>query len=63
MNDLRNVLTSVIRKYVTDPTQLYTQRRLIIMEAISHVVDLGNAIASMGGYCVGATDVVDHQRL
>lgn len=25
--------------------------------------DLGNAIASVGGYCVGATEVVSHQRL
>lgn len=25
--------------------------------------DLGNAIASVGGFCVGSDDVVDHQRL
>lgn len=25
--------------------------------------DLGNAVASVGGFCVGTSDVVDHQRL
>lgn len=114
MVDLRRVLARVVAE---NPKRARTQRRLIVVEAISAnfgdvcpldevvalkdmfgfrllvdeslslgvlgrsghgaleefkvsrdqveiaTADLGNAVASVGGVCVGADDVVDHQRL
>lgn len=115
--DLRRVLEQSVAGDATDDSQRLTQRRIIIVEGVSHAhgdvcpldevvrlkdefkfrllldeslslgvlgrtgrgaleefgvprksveiatADLGNAIAAVGGFCVGADDVVDHQRL